>query len=32
MMVEYEPYRAKRVPKPVFDRSNETQARLDSWS
>ena len=31
-MVEYEPYRAERVPRPVFDRSNETQVRLDSWS
>lgn len=23
---------AERVPRPVFDRGNETQARLDSWS
>ncbi len=28
-MVDYEPYRAERVPRPVFDKGNETQARLD---
>lgn len=31
-MVDYEPYRAERVPRPVFDKGNETQARLDGWS
>ena len=29
MMVDYEPYRAERVPRPVFDKGNETQARLN---